>query len=136
MNLFKEQKHYFYLLIALIVGGSFFAGYSTGKMYGGPSDEERAALQNTSEGKPTTVDFAPFWRVWNILNERYVAKKKIPGDQEKVWGAIQGLTASIGDPYTIFLPPEEKKFFDQEIRGNFEGVAMEIGIKDKILTVI
>jgi carboxyl-terminal processing protease len=36
----------------------------------------------------------------------------------------------------VFLPPEDAKLFESEIAGNFEGVGMEIGIKDEMLTVI
>jgi carboxyl-terminal processing protease len=43
---------------------------------------------------------------------------------------------SYGDPYTVFMPPVEAKMFEDDIRGNFSGVGMEIGIKDEILTVI
>ena len=57
-------------------------------------------------------------------------------DQERVWGAISGMVSSLGDPYTVFLPPAEKKTFDEDISGNFEGVGMEVGIKDDVLTVI
>ena len=53
-----------------------------------------------------------------------------------VWGAINGLLDSLDDPYTVFFPPEEKKIFDSEVRGNFEGVGMEIDIKKGVLTVV
>lgn len=92
------------------------------------------------------VDFAPFWKVWEILDQKFVLTKKASTtltlktatstDQDKVWGAIGGLTASLGDPYTVFFPPEESKSFETEISGNFEGVGMEIGIKDNMVTVV
>ena len=53
-----------------------------------------------------------------------------------VWGAINGLLSSLDDPYTVFFPPAEKELFESEIRGNFEGVGMEIALKDGVLTVI
>ena len=53
-----------------------------------------------------------------------------------MWGAIEGLTATYGDPYTVFFPPKEASAFEEEVRGNFEGVGMEIAIKDKVLTVV
>jgi carboxyl-terminal processing protease len=55
---------------------------------------------------------------------------------DKVWGAIEGLAASYGDPYTVFFPPVESKVFEEEISGSFGGVGMEIGIDDGVLTVI
>jgi carboxyl-terminal processing protease len=46
------------------------------------------------------------------------------------------MVKSLGDPYTIFFPPVESKSFADEISGNFEGVGMEVGMKDDVLTVI
>lgn len=81
------------------------------------------------------VDFSPFWKAWRILNE-----KQIDGSgtstEDKLWSSIQGLTQSYGDPYTVFFPPQEAKAFEEEISGNFEGVGMEVGIKDEIITVV
>src|SRR3989338_157678 len=57
-------------------------------------------------------------------------------DQDKVYGAISGLVDSLNDPYSVFFKPDEAKSFEDEIAGNFTGVGMEVGIKDKILTVI
>jgi carboxyl-terminal processing protease len=86
------------------------------------------------------ADLTDFWKAWNTLDERYVqthASTTIPTDEEKVWGAIQGLTASYGDPYTVFMPPAEAKVFADNISGNFDGVGIELGVdKDGALTVI
>ncbi len=83
----------------------------------------------------SSEQFESFWKVWKILNEKYVGATTTDS-QKRVWGAIQGLTASQGDPYTVFFPPEESAMFKSDIAGNFEGVGMEIGIKDGILTVV
>ena len=53
-----------------------------------------------------------------------------------IYGAIEGMTAALGDPYTVFFPPEESKIFQSEIAGNFEGVGMEVGVKDGKLVVV
>ena len=83
------------------------------------------------------ADFAQFWKVWNIINEKYVPTKHAAvSNQEKVWGAIGGLANSLGDPYTYFMPPQEKSIFEQDVQGNFGGVGMQIGVKDSMLTVI
>lgn len=88
------------------------------------------------------IDMAPFWKVWSLLDEKYVDTHKISSTtkeitkQDRVWGAIQGLTDSLGDPYTIFMPPEEATEFKTDISGNFEGIGMEIGIKEGNLSVV
>jgi carboxyl-terminal processing protease len=49
---------------------------------------------------------------------------------------ISGLAASLNDPYTFFLPPQQNQDFTQDMSGSFEGVGMEIEVKDEILTVV
>ncbi len=83
------------------------------------------------------ADFGQFWHAWNLINDRYVpVKGKDVSSQEKVWGAIAGLTNSLQDPYSYFMPPKEKKLFEQDVAGSFGGVGMQIGLKDSIATVI
>ncbi|HAS84639.1 MAG TPA: hypothetical protein DCS23_00990 [Candidatus Yonathbacteria bacterium] len=104
---------------------------------------EKSAVTNASKNTIATssdiLDLAPFWKTIETLNERFVAttaSSSAPTNKEKVYGAIEGLTASYGDPYTIFFPPKETTAFEEEVRGSFEGVGMEIAIKDKVLTVV
>jgi carboxyl-terminal processing protease len=120
-------------IAVVIVAVSFFMGFRSGAQ-SVPAESLVASVISKNEGKPETVDFSNFWKVWTILNEKYAGTSTT--DQERVWGAIEGMTASLGDPYTIFFPPEESKLFASEIAGNFEGVGMEVGIKDGKLTVV
>src|SRR3989344_9392853 len=62
----------------------------------------------------TQTDFAPFWKVWNTINEKHPNAAKIT-DQERVYGAISGLVDSLNDPYSVFFSPEETKSFEEEI---------------------
>ncbi len=85
------------------------------------------------------ADFTDFWKVWNVLNTRFVQThgSTSPDMQDKMYGAIEGLTSSYGDPYTVFFPPEESKSFAESIAGNFGGIGAEIGVtKDKQITII
>lgn len=81
------------------------------------------------------VDFSLFWRVWDTLDSSYYDKSKIT-PQKMVYGAISGMVASLGDPYTAFLPPEENKVIEEDLSGSFEGVGIQIGFKGKNLAVI
>jgi len=83
------------------------------------------------------ADFDQFWRAWYVIDQQFVPTHKgMPTKQERVWGAIQGLATSLGDPYTFFMPPQEKKTFEQDVQGVFGGVGMQIGMKDGLVTVI
>jgi carboxyl-terminal processing protease len=81
------------------------------------------------------TDFSQFWRVWDILSASYYDKTKLVSSQ-MVLGAIQGMVAAIGDPYTVFLPPTENKVVQEDLSGNFQGIGIQIGFKGKQLAVI
>jgi len=140
-----EQKNIYKVLvlpiiIVVAVAGSFFGGYSFGtnktyKEFSVPGLKNKEAL-NVS---PDAIDFAPFWKAWNILDEKYVPTGSSTDnitDQDKVWGAIAGLASSLGDPHTMFFPPEESKSFSEEISGNFSGIGAELSSKDGNIVVV
>lgn len=81
------------------------------------------------------VDFNLFWEVWDRLEAGYFDKGKLDPAQ-MVYGAIRGMVASLGDPYTVFLPPAEQKRTLEDLGGEFEGVGIQIGFKGSQLAVI
>ncbi len=117
------------LICAAFFIGGIYIGYSDR-----PTVDSIVGIENKVDSKVGT-DFEPFWRAWQILNEKSI-KAKDTTDQEKVWGAVKGLTASFGDTYTEFYNPKETKQFDEAISGEFSGVGLEVGLKNNILTVI
>ncbi|MEX0924867.1 MAG: S41 family peptidase [Candidatus Paceibacterota bacterium] len=104
------------------------------------SDDRANGLKNITQDKSDDVDFSAYWRAWKSIDEKYVpagtSSESTITAEEKLWGSIQGLTSSLGDPYTVFLPPKDNKSFEEDISGNFEGVGMEVGMRDGVLTVI
>ena len=82
-----------------------------------------------------SLDFSLFWKVWDTISLVYYDKSKIV-PSKMVYGAIKGMVASLGDPYTAFLPPEENKVTQEDLNGNFEGVGVQIGFKGTQLAVI
>ncbi len=120
-------------VLIVVIAASFLFGFHSGSR-SIPPESLVLTVDNKDTNKPDTVDFAAFWKAWNIINEKYAGTST--DDQARVYGAIEGMTASLGDPYTVFFPPKEAKVFASEIAGNFEGVGMELGVKDGRLTVV
>ncbi len=119
------RKQIFISLVIIFV--SFGGGFLFGKNGG---------FKNIQANEK--VDMSTFWQVWNTLDEKFVSAsstKKI-ADQDRMYGAISGMVESMGDPYTVFMKPEQKAKFNESIEGVFEGVGMEIGVKDNYLTVV
>lgn len=76
--------------------------------------------------KEINLDFKLFWETWDLLSKTYIDKKAL--DPNKLfYGAISGMVAAVGDPYTVFLPPEQQKSTKDELGGSFDGVGIQLG---------
>ncbi|MBC8464860.1 MAG: S41 family peptidase [Parcubacteria group bacterium] len=124
----------FGVLVLALITASFGLGVYAGYMERPEAEKITELFHITNADITDTADFEPFWKAWNLIKEHYGGE--IPNPQERVWGAISGMVASVGDPYTVFFPPQESEKFEEDISGQFQGVGMEIGIRDDVLTVI
>ncbi|MCL5011078.1 MAG: S41 family peptidase [Patescibacteria group bacterium] len=123
-----------FLAIVLAIG---FLGYRAGILV------EQSRLMKTPPAnvigsdldKPNNVNFAIFWEAWRQLEKNFIGQDKIDY-QKMVYGAVDGMTKSLGDPYTSFFTPQQTTNFNEELSGRYEGVGMYVGIKDGQLTVI
>ncbi len=118
--------------MVVVIAASYFVGYRSG-VDSIPAESLVASVVN-KDGEIENVDFSTFWKAWRILDDKFSGTST--PDQDRVWGAISGMTAALGDPYTVFFPPEEAELFKSEISGNFGGVGMEVGVKDGKLVVV
>ena len=117
------------VLVAVFVGG-IYLGYSH-RSYA----ERIADVSGSGVPSDVSADFAPFWKVWETIDEKYPDAKSV-SSQDRVYGAIKGLVASLGDPYSVYFPPQDSKDFQDTINGSFDGIGAEVGIKDSDLTII
>ncbi len=122
--------------IALIAGFIlvFLMGYSVGKDgYTVKKTGIAFSVVKQSVGQPNDVDFSLFWDSWNLVKDKYV---KPVDDKERLYGAVAGQVASLGDPYSAFLKPADNDRFTEELSGNFEGIGAELVQKDGMVTVV
>ncbi len=126
------------LIAAILVVPAFGIGFFTGRA----NPAEASFVMSTNQ--PQNVDLTLFWKAWALLDEKYVdthassthATSTTVTNEARIFGAINGMVASLGDPYTSFFTPDQATEFQSQIEGNFEGVGMELGIKESFLTVI
>lgn len=125
------------VLVGIAFVGGFFAGNS-----------QLVGVNTFASGSepPLNVDFSAVWKAWSVMDEKFVpasvststpiATSTEEQNQKRIWGMIGGLAASLDDPYTFFLPPVENEEFVAEMSGSFEGIGMEIAVRDLVLTVV
>lgn len=138
-------------LVAIFVVLGFAGGVWAG---GGPSLESHVIIKGadatststTSSGDVVNVDaetpgylkkdvnFGLYWDTWSVIKDHYYVKD-IP-DTKLFYGSLAGLVASLGDPYSIFMTPADADEFQRDLQGTFEGVGMEIAVKNNQLVVV
>ncbi|MEX0621500.1 MAG: S41 family peptidase [Candidatus Woykebacteria bacterium] len=103
-----------------------------------PFAPERPPLFNIS-GKETPnqikADFTPFWQAWDKVTTEYLERNKLD-PQDLIYGAISGMVRAIGDPYTVFLDPQQNSEFELSLSGTYEGVGIELDVRDEQLVVV
>lgn len=121
-------------IAVLVIAGVAFWGGTTAKGFVPFADHAPVYDARAPEG----VDLAPLFQAWHLLDTNFAPATTTASTtaQEKLYGAIQGLAHSYGDDYTVFFPPVQKQIFQTQVQGDFEGVGMEIGVKNGLLTVI
>ncbi len=103
------------VVVVLAGGGLFLSGYSLGRQ------------ASTTPGTPVDESqlFQPFWDAYHSVTERYAGG---PVDRQKlVEGAIRGMISALGDPYSMYLSPDELRQSLEGVNGQFEGVGAQIG---------
>ena len=76
------------------------------------------------------IDFSMLKKAWDQVATDYVDQDKI-NKEKMTYGAIEGMVSAIGDPYTEFFNPEDAKKLQEDIAGSFEGIGLQMGVKNK-----
>lgn len=121
-------------LLAVILIVSFGAGWFLNEKSSGDVLPP-AGLTGIEETAVLGVDFGIFWEAWRQIESDYVGRNELDA-QKMVYGAVAGLVRSLDDPYSAFMSPEDKKRFLEDVSGSFEGIGIEIGFRQGVLTVI
>jgi carboxyl-terminal processing protease len=111
------------VVAVVLVGSGFWAGWSAGRKV--PENITVTGVSNIAAPSSTNADFSTFWQAWQLISDNYLTTSTT--NQDKVYGAINGLVNSLGDPYSEFFSPSNNQQFQQDITGNFGGIGAELG---------
>lgn len=85
------------------------------------------------ERRKSALDLTQFWNVYGLLQKEYIGTL----DKEKaVEGATKGLVESLDDPYSSYLPADERKRLDEELSGQFDGIGAILSEKDRRTEIV
>lgn len=114
-------------------------GFSIGE-YKAKNTTQNRSSYNIYNVTPATssaknIDFQLFWDTWDKVEKKYVDKKKL-NPQKMYYGAIKGMVATLEDPYTYFLTPDENKQSKDDLGGKFEGIGAQLGLKNNRIVIV
>jgi carboxyl-terminal processing protease len=104
-----------------------FAVFLVGVLIGSAHSQKVSALSNS-----TYEDLKVFTEVLGLVQKDYVEETN---SKDLIYGAIKGMLETL-DPHSAFMPPNMYKEMQEETKGRFEGLGIEITIKDSVLTVV
>ena len=87
----------------------------------------------TLDGLPP--EFERLLEVWELLEGEHINGGKLD-PQEVSDGAIRGMLDALGDPYSAFYNAEQYKIATQDLKGFFEGIGAEVGIRNGLVTIL
>jgi carboxyl-terminal processing protease len=111
------------LVVVLLVSGAGLTGYQLGV--------QRAGGAVTISGDRPSL--ATFWESWNILDKKFYGETS---SEKRIEGAISGMVAGLGDPYTTYLAPKQDELFRSGLEGSFGGIGAELEVISELLTVV
>jgi carboxyl-terminal processing protease len=119
----SQRKRIGSFKIASVIVTVFLIGVLIGS---GQSQKVSALSDNMYE------DLKVFTDVIGLIQKDYVEETK---SKDLVYGAIKGMLETL-DPHSGFMQPSTFKEMQEETKGRFEGLGIEITVKDGILTVV
>jgi len=89
--------------------------------------------QQMVQAKPDTYeDLKAFTQAMELIKRNYV---EVPDTKDLIQGAIRGMVSNL-DPHSSYMNEKQFKEMSMDIRGEFTGVGIQIGIKNQQLTII
>ena len=84
----------------------------------------------TSPGSPGAgPDMALFWDVYSQIKSHYVDASGVQ-DEKLVEGAISGMVDALGDPYSMYLNPENLTALRAELDPGYSGIGVTVDDKE------
>ncbi|MBT9174920.1 MAG: Carboxy-terminal processing protease CtpA [candidate division WS2 bacterium] len=115
----RAKRGVVFVLILCMMFSSFFAGFTLRSVF---AQEDKLS------------DFELFWEVIELVEKEFV--NPVENFTPLIHGAIRGMLSSLGNDYTRFMDPRAYREMQVETKGEFGGVGIQIGIKNKKLIVI
>lgn len=125
----SRNRYILSIIVALLIGviGTISVNYFVS---GEQSNEEAATPEEATETELDTQllfgeqeELSPINKLYTILKTNYYEEVD---SEVLVEGALDGMAAAVGDPYTEYMDQVESSSFEEDVSGSFEGIGAEV----------
>ncbi|SET09919.1 carboxyl-terminal processing protease [Oceanobacillus limi] len=135
-----KLAHIILILVAALALG-FAGGYTGVQMAASNQDEPNETESPVEDEENAEVEISnespqhmsKVVQAFNIIQENYLEEVE---DQQLIEGAIQGMLATLEDPYSTYMDVEMMKEFDEQIESSFEGIGAEVSMVNGNVTIV
>ncbi len=116
---------------------TFTAGFAAGLFFvlgtgiAGAADPEPAAVTTDDRGYSEIATFA---KAVELIRQDYVDGQKV-SYHDLIYAAMKGMLSSL-DPHSQFMDPDDFKDMQDDTRSRFNGLGVEVAVRDGVLTVV
>ncbi|MCL2110212.1 S41 family peptidase [Microgenomates group bacterium] len=114
------------IVLAVVLG--VFLGWGTMRFAG----VRQYVLGETTSS--ASADMRLFYEAWRKLSDTYYKPEELQEDR-MIEGATAGMVDSLGDAYTLYLPPENNDRSNEDIAGSFYGIGVELAYIDGVVGI-
>lgn len=98
-----------------------------------PGQASAIDLSGDQEDELTKEEIRKLTTTVQLIENKFVTKVD---RQSLIDGAINGMLASLHDPFTVYMDPEEAQGFSESVQSSFTGIGAEVTMVDGRVTVI
>ncbi|MFA5800226.1 MAG: S41 family peptidase [Candidatus Peribacteraceae bacterium] len=140
-NIFRILSVALLPLLALVLGWELGVNYELKQLVAERQKLNELLVPSTSSGQVVKgdpekeVDLSLIWSVWRLLDRHYIAPRDLKINA-LVYGAVGGLVQAVGDPYTVFMTPQDSKTFQDALSGTLEGIGAQLDVREGKIVVV
>lgn len=127
-------------VFALLLGWQLGVRYATVRYSEAQQRLEEMLIGRSQSGATITnpkeeVNIELLWTTWRLILAHYLRPDELD-TQKMVEGAVAGMVAGVGDPYTLFMTADESDEFISGLDGNLEGIGAELNGDEGIIRIV
>jgi carboxyl-terminal processing protease len=136
-------------IVLILIGALFlgFIGAYIGANIAQPNEPEQIIEDNNldednqaEQGDKEDSGNAKLPEQWSKVAQAYhlIMTNYLEGadEQQLIEGAIEGMLATLGDPYSSYMDIETMEQFNEQIESSFEGIGAEVSMVNGIVTIV